>query len=288
MKKLIIYFIALIFSLNSFSQDSIKSKMDLLDVKMQLIDTKLLLLESKLQLLDQNPVQIDAKLQELDKTLTELKHLTQKTKSNIDTIQIEPFISAITINPYRIMEGSFHVAYERAIKSNLSLELGLLGTYSSENGIGRMYMAKQDLAYEDITTNQTYSINDKMMMGFGVSLTAKNYLLTAVNSKTEAPIGLYAAPQILFRHNKITGTYTDWDTQEEFETNQTLNILRIGALLGGKFTIAKVLCVDIYVGGALRLSKYYADTSFTKYKYYTNIDYSGVLPTAGIKIGVLK
>jgi len=38
----------------------------------------------------------------------------------------------------------------------------------------------------------------------------------------------------------------------------------------------------------LRLSKYFRESHFTKYKKWNNIDYSGVLPTAGISIGILK
>ncbi len=61
-----------------------------------------------------------------------------------------------------------------------------------------------------------------------------------------------------------------------------------GVIIGSKFTLAKVLCIDAYIGGGMRLSKYYNEKTFTKYKKWYNIDYSGILPTAGINIGILK
>jgi len=44
----------------------------------------------------------------------------------------------------------------------------------------------------------------------------------------------------------------------------------------------------VYVGGALRLSKYDGDSKFTKYKQLRNIDFSGVMPNFGVKIGIVK
>jgi hypothetical protein len=67
-----------------------------------------------------------------------------------------------------------------------------------------------------------------------------------------------------------------------------LNIFALGANIGWKFTFMKVLYIDIYVGGQIRLAKYDDEENFTRYKSLNNIDFSGVMPTAGLSIGILK
>ena len=81
-----------------------------------------------------------------------------------------------------------------------------------------------------------------------------------------------------------------WEEGEwqENEITQTLDVLGAGLLLGAKFPVMKVLCVDFYVGGMIRLSTYRGEDGLTRYQKWTNIDYSGVAPTVGLDIGILK
>jgi hypothetical protein len=106
---------------------------------------------------------------------------------------------------------------------------------------------------------------------------------------------LYAAPQFLYRNMKITGYKRELEETDpgKFEMVdkqivQHLNIYAGGAVIGMKIPLFKVLCVDIFAGGNIRLCEYTNEKGFTKYKDWFNIDFSGVSPVAGIAIGILK
>jgi hypothetical protein len=110
--------------------------------------------------------------------------------------------------------------------------------------------------------------------------------------KQNAPAGLYAAPQLIYRRMWITGNYMEYDEEEEDwvekEITRHLNVFAGGVILGAKLPFMKVLTVDVFIGGNIRLSKYNDEKGFTRYKDWYNIDFSGVYPTAGIGIGILK
>jgi len=74
----------------------------------------------------------------------------------------------------------------------------------------------------------------------------------------------------------------------EHERNRNLNVMAAGITLGGKFLLLNVFSLDLYLGGTLRLAAYPDEDGFTRYKPWNNIDYSGVLPTAGINIGIVQ
>ena len=118
----------------------------------------------------------------------------------------------------------------------------------------------------------------------------KNYLLTDLYKKQRSPVGLYAAPNLLFRRLWLSGMseYFLEDEWVEEEVTRLLNIFAVGAHIGWKFTFLKVLYIDMYAGGQIRLAKYDDEERFTRYKSLGNIDFSGVMPTAGLSIGILK
>ena len=207
-----------------------------------------------------------------------------------DTIIVKPYKSAIKLNPFRLFEGTFQLSYERAINDKFSIDVAGLGTYVSKSGMGGGYLTKQDLEFYNAETNSYNPYNPEMLTGWGIFIQAKSFLLTKYYSNLKAPIGLYAAPQLMYRDILITGIENVWtDTvYVEKEVKQNLDVLAAGVILGVKFAFLKVLCIDMYVGGVLRLSKYTDEKSCTKYKQWNNIDYSGVLPAAGINIGILK
>jgi hypothetical protein len=103
---------------------------------------------------------------------------------------------------------------------------------------------------------------------------------------------LYAASYAMYRRVWISGLDMQYFPEEEewrdVEIMQKLNILAGGVIIGWQFPIAKVLSLDFFAGGVIRLSHYDNESGFTKYKKWDNIDYSGVLPRAGVKIGILK
>jgi len=75
---------------------------------------------------------------------------------------------------------------------------------------------------------------------------------------------------------------------EIIEVTQKLNVLSAGFYTGWQFVLWKAITADVYVGGVLRLSKYDGEAGFTKYSQLRNIDFSGVMPTFGVKIGIVK
>lgn len=274
-----------------YGQDSLKLTKSLTDTKLTLLEYKQKVLEAKLELLETIPPQKDLSLK---KRMDSIIHLMNKHNNKIsqDTINSKPFTKAIAFNVARIFEGTLQLNYEKAIKNNLSLDVSLLGTYVTQQGIGRSYLKDQQFGFADAATNSYINYSGKMISGLGGIVRLKNYLLTRVNSNSKAPIGLYAAPQFMYRRIWITGNEYEYGGIQPFgvqkEITRNLDVIQGGVILGSKFVIAKVLCLDVYMGGVMRLSKYYNESTFTKYKKWNNIDYSGILPAVGINIGILK
>lgn len=266
-----------------------QNNQELLDVKMQLLDSKLELLDTKLQLIDNNPKLLDNKISQLDSMIKQTT-LTYKNTSDKITQEFKPFKSSIKLNPERLLEGTFLISYERAFSDRLSIDISAMGTYVTTQGIGSGYFKSQRLEFFDIAKNKYSGYFGEMMSGFGATIQVKNYLHPRVNHSQKAPIGLYAGPMFFYRRALITGSYFEYidNVSVEKKITQKLDVYSSGVILGKQFIVADVLCVDIYAGGMLRLSHYKNETGLTRYKSWKNIDYSGVLPTAGISIGILK
>lgn len=311
-RYLLIIFIILFVNNKISAQDTIKKFFETLDLKTQLLDTKLQLIETKLKLLESTPNQLNQKFNQIDSlfllhidsiynyvyTKTQEKILDSiSNKTVIDTIppaKIKIPKTVIKLSPNRIFEGTLQLSYERAIKENFSIDFTALATYVTKNSFGGGYFKAQDLYAYAGETNSYYQYEGEMMTGYGGIIQTRNYLLPRINPKYKAPYGLYASPYLMYRKIIISGIYyTDiyrdsiWVTNEN-EVIQNLDIGSAGVILGYCFPVLDVLSIDVYVGGVLRLSKYYSESHFTKYKKWNNIDYSGVLPTAGVSIGILK
>lgn len=310
----------------SFGQDSITQKSQMLDIKLQLLDSKLELLDSKIKLWEAKPKELDVRLTELNAKIKEMDFEPGVMKQKIHDIDsmlrirqiqmtaaeapqkevieaeipseplfIPVYNSAIMLDPVRLMEGTFCISYERVLNPRFSLNVSGMATYSTKQGISNIYFSNQSFAYLDASTNQYHSYKGEVMSGGGFNIQLRNYLLANHPNRQKSPLGLYAAPQFTFRNMKITGNY-----QEQEETSpgifemvdkqiiQHLDIFAGGAIIGFKLPLFKVLAVDLFAGGNIRLSKYRSEKGFTKYKDWFNIDFSGVSPVAGIAIGILK
>jgi hypothetical protein len=306
------------------SQDSIDNKMKLLDLKMQLIDSKLELLDSKIKMWERKPEELDIKLAELDNGFSELDSkmtmldfdpenfnykfslldsMVKSRKKDIgeqkikgivsfryDTVRPKLFKSVISLNPERIFEGTFQLSFEKAINPRNSVDISGLATYATDEGISRRYLLNQTLSYYNDATDTYDPYTSKNIYGFGSIVQWKNYLLASVNPKHRAPVGLYAGPSLMYRRLWINGTEMKY-IEGEFvsrEITQKLNVFAGGVIIGTQISFIKTMSLDIYVGGVMRLCIYDNETEFTKYKKWDNIDFSGVLPAAGVKIGILK
>jgi hypothetical protein len=294
----------------------------MLDVKLQLLDSKLELLDAKIKLWEAKPKELDIKLSELSNKINSMdfepQEVTQKLKEIDSLIKIRPepepnvgpqtqviremepvflvdYKSAIMLDPVRLFEGTFHLSYERIINNRFSINLGGMATYSTKRGLSNYYFSNQSFAYFDATNNIYQSYEGEVMSGGGLIVQFRDYLLANHPNRPKAPIGLYAAPQLMYRNMTITGNY---QVMEEVEPGvnelvdkkiiQHLNIFAGGVILGLKVHLFKVLSVDLFAGGNIKLSKYKNEDGFTKYKDWFNIDFSGVSPVAGIAIGILK
>jgi hypothetical protein len=312
-----------VFSINkSYGQDSSSQESQMLDVKLQLLDSKLELLDAKIKLWEAKPKELDIKLSELSNKINSMdfepQEVTQKLKEIDSLIKIRPepepnvgpqtqviremepvflvdYKSAIMLDPVRLFEGTFHLSYERIINNRFSINLGGMATYSTKRGLSNYYFSNQSFAYFDATNNIYQSYEGEVMSGGGLIVQFRDYLLANHPNRPKAPIGLYAAPQLMYRNMTITGNY---QVMEEVEPGvnelvdkkiiQHLNIFAGGVILGLKVHLFKVLSVDLFAGGNIKLSKYKNEDGFTKYKDWFNIDFSGVSPVAGIAIGILK
>ncbi len=278
---------------NIYGQDTPNSNKSeqLLDMKLQLLDSKMQLLDTKLELLESASVyKTNLKLQQLDSRLRSLEK-SPKVIEIDDTTTVKSYKSSIKLNPFRLLEGTFQLSYEWAINDKFSIDIAGLGTYvSNGSGFGGGYAKEQETYYYNYTYDTYNSYNLSMITGWGVLVQAKNFLLTNYYSNLKAPVGLYAAPQVMYRRISLTGTESVWTNYNYSKTKitQNLDVLAGGVVLGVKFVFQKALCIDIYAGGVVRLSKYTDEKNCTKYKKWNNIDYSGVLPTIGINIGILN
>lgn len=310
----------------SYGQDSITQKSQMLDIKLQLLDSKLELLDTKIKLWEAKPKELDIKLTELNSKINSMDFNPQQMTKKVNEIdslykvrqqqmtpvesktievkenkpeQVPEFIpvykSTIMFDPIRIMEGTFSLSYERVLNPRFSFNVAYMGTYSTKQGLSNYYFSNQSFAMFDKASNQYTSYQGEVMSGGGVIVQFRNYLLANQPGRQKAPLGLYASPELMFRKLSITGI-----TKQMVETDpgvfnmvdqkvyQHLNIFAGGVILGYKLPLFKVLAIDFFVGGNIKLSKYKNEDDFTKYKNMKNIDFSGVSPVAGIAIGILK
>ena len=324
LKQFVMLIVFGILLLSVKAQNDTGNKMDLVDLKIQLIDSKLALLDSKIKIWETKPQELELNLNNLDKKVAKLnfnpedlnkqfrvldslimeyKKLAAE-KENIqrennrtifnfrDSVIVTPHRYAIALNPVRVFEGTLEISLEYKINSRNTIELSGMATYANIEGISNFYLKNQTLEYYNSSTNAYDPYNSDNLAGFGTTLQWKNYLLPSVNRQFYALKGLYAAPYAMYRRVWITGLDQQYmpetEQWQDIEIIQKLNILAGGVIVGWQFPIAKVLSIDAFIGGVIRLSHYDTESGFTKYKKWDNIDYSGVLPRAGIKIGILK
>lgn len=319
-------FLTFVLSTESFCQDSISQKSQMLDIKLQLLDSKLDLLDTKMKLWEAKPKELDIRLTELNAKVKELDFDPQEMTKKLNEVDsmlrvnqrpaeqpeervskdVEPEVvsvpeflpfynSAIMLDPVRLLEGTFCLSYERIINTRFSVNLSAMATYSTTRGLSNYYFSNQSFAYLDNSTNQYQTYNGEVMSGGGFNIQFRNYLLANHPGRKTAPLGLYAAPQFLYRNMKITGFTRVMEETEpgvsamvDKQVVQHLNIYAGGAVIGIKIPLFKVLALDIFAGGNIRLCEYTNEKGFTKYKDWFNVDFSGVSPVAGIAIGILK
>ncbi|MBK7132048.1 MAG: hypothetical protein IPH69_04260 [Bacteroidales bacterium] len=310
----------------SYGQDSITQKSQMLDIKLQLLDSKLDLLDTKMKLWEAKPKELDIRLTELNtkvkeldfdpqqmtKKLNEVDSMLRISQSPVQQAQNQPEVekeeavakvpefypvynSAIMLDPVRLLEGTFCLSYERILNTRFSVNLSAMATYSTTQGLSNYYFSNQSFAYMDMSTRQYETYTGEVMSGGGFNVQFRNYLLASHPGRKTAPLGLYAAPQFMYRNMKITGYKREMEETEpgKFEmvdrqVVQHLNIYAGGAVIGMKIPLFKVLALDIFAGGNIRLCEYTGEKGFTKYKDWFNVDFSGVSPVAGIAIGILK
>ncbi len=272
------------------------SQLKVWEAKPEELQKKLTEIDDRIEHLEFDPVYFNDKLREIEMLISDYNTTTETRMDKVfrpfrpDTLIPQSYKTAIALNPVRLMEGTFHITYEHALTPKLGLGISGLATYATEEGISRYYMGRQSLDYFNEALQSSIPYNSKSISGYGIELTLKNYLLTDLYKRQRSPVGLYAAPDLLFRRLWLSGmsAYVLEDEWIEEEVTRLLNIFALGGNLGLKFTLVKVLYIDIYAGGVIRLAKYDDEEQFTRYKSLGNIDFSGVMPTAGISIGILK
>lgn len=213
--------------------------------------------------------------------------------NEITGLNVQPLNKyVISIYPIRLFEGTLQLSLERVLKKGNAIELSLMATYANKEGIANYYVSNQKLDYYNAVLDSYVPYESESISGYGASLAWRNYLLPRTNPKYEAPRGVYAAPTVMYRRLTLFGF--DYSIDEEtgntelVEVKQYLNVFSGGILAGWQFVLWNALTADLYLGGMVRLSKYDGDENFTRYKQVRNIDFSGVMPTFGLKIGIVK
>lgn len=192
---------------------------------------------------------------------------------------------SIELSPVRLLQGNFQLAYDIAIKDKFSINIIGLGTYASRGGYGGGYLKFQEDALSFDFKGSYYS--PTMITGFGLAVQFRHYLLP----NADAPVGLYVAPYISYRKVWITSETSFWDGEKYVTKDKirNLDIFSAGVLIGGRLAVIKnIFSIDIYAGAGLKLSKYTDESKFTRFKKIRDLDFSGVTPTIGLSIGILK
>lgn len=302
---LIVFSVILFFNAYAFSQGEIEMQIDKVGVQMDLIDTRLELLNTRLQMLESKPPDMDSLVYQLYAVLDEQNKLNarmnkrfrrfpdlQEVNGMSESYEIPRAKFVVSMLPVKLFEGSMELAVERALNKGNSLELSVIATYATSKGIARYYMSNQSLEYYDLSSSMYIPYTSENISGLGGSLSWRNYLLARTHPEYQAPGGLYAAPTLMFRRLTLSGfdrVYNEEeDIMESVEVTQRLNVFSGGFLAGWQFLILQVVTLDVYMGGMIRLSKYDGEEGFTRYKALQNVDYSGVMPTIGIKVGIVK
>jgi hypothetical protein len=275
--------------------------MKLWEAKPQELETKLNKLDSKISSMDFDPQIVTKKFNAIDSLIKLRREPEPVVETHLQTVKepepvfITDYKSAIMLDPVRLLEGTFCLSYERIINDRFSVNVAGMATYSTKQGLSNYYFKNQSFAYMDLATNEYHTYAGEVMAGGGLNVQFRNYLLANHPNRQKAPVGLYAAPQLMYRKLVITGHYNEMEEIEpgnfemvEKKVTQHLNIFAGGVMLGIKLPLFKVLTVDLFAGGNIRLSKYSDEDGFTRYKNWFNFDFSGVSPVAGIALGILK
>ncbi len=296
-----------------------ETKLDLLDSKIRLWEEKPALLEMQLRDIENNiaqlsfsPEQFNYKFLLLDSLLEKQQSLMAEqneimaslptilnqretdieTNYPVEPIVIPPNKYVISMYPVRLFEGTLQLSIEKVLNRGNSIELSAMATYASKNGIANYYLSNQSLEYFNAAKDDYISYESENISGLGGSLAWRNYLLPRSKAEYAAPRGLYVAPIVMYRRLALSGFDHEYNVEEEqtelIEVTQNLNVFSGGFYTGWQFVLWKAITADVYVGGVLRLSKYDDDNKFTKYSQLRNIDFSGVMPTFGVKIGIVK
>jgi hypothetical protein len=306
--------------------DIVDLKMNLAETKLELLDSKISLWEEKPALLDMklkeiensiaqlsfSPEQFIEKFQLLDSLLakqqslmdaqsefnmTLLETVNQKQSDSEPEFVTEPLLIppdkyVISVYPVKLFEGTLQLSVERVLNMGNSIELSAMATYATKEGLANYYISNQKLEYYNADLANYTSYESENISGFGGSLAWRNYLLPRTKPNYTAPGGLYVAPVVMYRRLILSGfdqVFNEEESRTEIvEVVQYLNVFTGGFHAGWQFVLFKAITADVYVGGVIRLSKYDGEARFTKYKQLQNIDFSGVMPNIGVKIGIVK
>ncbi|MDA3822203.1 MAG: hypothetical protein PF450_06275 [Bacteroidales bacterium] len=296
-----------------------ETKLDILKSRVQLIEEEPDYIEQKIGRMEHEIEQIKGYPGEIDKQIFMLDSLIQVQQSYMDkrkrfsrarppvsnyvfaednlnaspkTFEIKQSNYVVSILPVKLFEGSMEMSLERVLNQGNSLEISAMATYASPKGISSYYLSNQSFEYFSDASSSFIPYSSESITGYGGSFSWRNYLQARTVPGYSAPGGLYVAPRIMARRLTLSGFdhvyFEEDDAYRTVEVIQKLNVFSGGILAGWQFVIRNVITVDVYLGGMIRLSKYDGIEGFTKYKGIQNIDFSGVMPTAGVKFGIVK
>ncbi len=182
---------------------------------------------------------------------------------------------AIELELVNLYKGTMTLHYDLKVNPSFSLRLEASGTYASKRGIARTYLENTDLSFGG------FWYTPEMLTGFSAGLQARHYLRYKHTTLT----GLYAGGFLKYRKvNIITPTWVSEDVHI-----RGLDIYQSGVFIGKRWGLLKnSISIDVFAGAGLRLSKYTDEKHFTRFNDWKALDYSGILPTGGFSVGILK
>jgi hypothetical protein len=194
----------------------------------------------------------------------------------------------VKVTPQHFIRNTLYASYERfspSMKSSVQYSLGLL--YRRDR-------------------SSWSSFNDYETQGGVLAEVQGRYyvpafrqLVSTRNNRTFAQ-GIYLSGFLRGEYAQIEGAYTVWNSTGNFQEQRPINdrVLAInpGFTIGYQRTLWQFIYFDMYLGGGLRIASISRERAMQPgYSYYSpfygggdilDLAYRGILPKAGISIGI--
>jgi hypothetical protein len=178
----------------------------------------------------------------------------------------EPVLNILKISPFHFIEGTFMLSYERMLRDQTMSIMVSAGIHSRE----RWFDESEQFGFQEEVQLRFYVLPPN-----NVSARGKRFFYFK---------GLYAGPFAAHRYRNQTLQVFDWILQQNVSTNERINEISGGVLLGAQMAFGNRLFLDVFLGGGVKRS--FGRESGQGGVSALEVGYNGVIPKGGIQLGI--